>query len=155
MNTTVKALQALYIKLGGALTDTYETIADGAPVGNYNTIPDMIEACTQKAGSGGGSGGAMILHGTMNEEDLTVAITEEYSEYSAAYDDGQVVFIEVMGSRLPLVSCSNTEDGCCVMFAGVILSDDIPSPISISYDNDTNPPAAGAYVFKVSMGGTE
>lgn len=54
MNTTIQALQALYVKLGGSLTDTYATIADGAQVGNYTTIPDMIQACTQKAGSGGG-----------------------------------------------------------------------------------------------------
>lgn len=55
MNTTIQALQALYVKLGGSLTDVYENIASGEQVGNYTTIPDMIEACTQKAESGGGS----------------------------------------------------------------------------------------------------
>lgn len=59
MNNTVTALQGLYVKLGGKLTDTYDTIAGGVPVGDYATIPDMIEACTQKAGSGGGSGSAL------------------------------------------------------------------------------------------------
>lgn len=57
MNTTVKSLQDLYVKMGGSLTDTYEGISDGAAVGNYTTIPDMIEAVTQKAGQGGGEGG--------------------------------------------------------------------------------------------------
>lgn len=55
MNTTIQALQALYVKLGGSLTDTYGAIASGEQVGNYTTIPDMIEACVQKTGSGGGS----------------------------------------------------------------------------------------------------
>lgn len=54
MNTTIQALQALYVKLSGLLTDVYENIASGEQVGNYTTIPDMIEACTQKAESGGG-----------------------------------------------------------------------------------------------------
>lgn len=45
--TTVDALKALYVKKGGALTDTYTGIAGGAKVGNYVTIPDMIQAITQ------------------------------------------------------------------------------------------------------------
>lgn len=52
---TITALQDLYIKLGGALTDTYEGIADGTTVGNMTLIPDLIEAIAQKAGAGGGS----------------------------------------------------------------------------------------------------
>ena len=59
MNTTIQALQGLYVKMGGSLTDTYSAIADGAQVGNYTTIPDMIEACTQLAGSGGGGGSSL------------------------------------------------------------------------------------------------
>ena len=55
MNTTIQALQDYYVKLGGSLTDTSADIADGEAVGNYTTIPDVIEACVQKAGSGGGS----------------------------------------------------------------------------------------------------
>lgn len=45
--TTVDALKVLYVKKGGALTDTYTGIAGGAKVGNYVTIPDMILAITQ------------------------------------------------------------------------------------------------------------
>lgn len=44
MDTTVEALQNLYVAKGGALTDTYNGIADGAQVGDYVTIPDMINA---------------------------------------------------------------------------------------------------------------
>lgn len=49
MDSTVKALQNLYIALGGSLTDTYSDIADGAPVSNYTLIPDVINACAQIA----------------------------------------------------------------------------------------------------------
>lgn len=47
MDTTVQALQALYVKLGGSLTDTYDNIADGATVADYATIPDMVDAIAQ------------------------------------------------------------------------------------------------------------
>lgn len=45
--TTVDALKALYVKKGGALTDTYDSIAEGAKVRDYSAIPDMILAITQ------------------------------------------------------------------------------------------------------------
>ena len=51
---TIQALQALYVKLGGDLTDTYEGIAGGVPVSDYVLIPDMIAACAQIAEPGGG-----------------------------------------------------------------------------------------------------
>ena len=47
MNTSVQALQLVYIKMGGALTDTYSTIASGEMVGNYTAIPDVVEAIAQ------------------------------------------------------------------------------------------------------------
>ena len=56
MNTTVEALRELYIGLGGSLTDTYEGIANGAPVSDYTVIPDIIAACAQIAEPGGGTG---------------------------------------------------------------------------------------------------
>lgn len=49
MDSTVKALQALYVAMGGNLTDTYEDIADGAAVSNYTLIPDMINAIAEIA----------------------------------------------------------------------------------------------------------
>ena len=51
MNTTVKSLQDVYVSMGGQLTDTYEDIAGGIPVGDYNTIPDVIAALAHIAGS--------------------------------------------------------------------------------------------------------
>ena len=80
MNTTVKALLGLYVKLGGSLTDTYEGIADGATVGNYTLIPDCIEACTQKANSGGGGGGG----------DTGIEVVENPSELSDSAENGSV-----------------------------------------------------------------
>lgn len=45
---TIESLQALYVKLGGSLTDTYADIAVGVPVSDYAIIPDMIAAITEK-----------------------------------------------------------------------------------------------------------
>lgn len=44
MDNTIIALQKLYVALGGALTDTYDDICDGAAVSDYVIIPDMINA---------------------------------------------------------------------------------------------------------------
>lgn len=49
---TIEALQTLYVALGGTLSDTYESIANGAPVSSYNVIPDMIAAIAQKVPTG-------------------------------------------------------------------------------------------------------
>lgn len=46
---TVDALKVLYVAFGGALTDTYEDIADGAAVSDYSLIPDVICAIAKKA----------------------------------------------------------------------------------------------------------
>lgn len=51
MTSTVEALQAVYVALGGSLTDTYSAIADGAAVSNYVTIPDCVNAIAQVATS--------------------------------------------------------------------------------------------------------
>lgn len=53
--TNVQSLKALYVKLGGSLSDTYPEINDGVKVGDYTTVADMIQAVTKVAGSGGGS----------------------------------------------------------------------------------------------------
>ena len=52
MTSTIEALQALYVSMGGNLTDTYETIDDGATVGNLVRIPDIINAIAQLKASG-------------------------------------------------------------------------------------------------------
>lgn len=82
MNTNIQALQALYVKLGGSLTDTYSDIANGFPVSDYTVIPDMIEAVSKVANSGGGGGDSenptlpiLLLNGlvpvTFTENDTT------------------------------------------------------------------------------------
>lgn len=92
MNTTIKALQDLYVKLGGSLTDTYETIASGEKVGNYTTIPDMIEAVTQKAESGGGGGAISALRTTLTEGDDDTWVSDKTpEEIYEAWANGAIV----------------------------------------------------------------
>lgn len=55
MKTNVESLKALYVKLGGNLTDYYSDIAGGIPVAEYDLISDCIQAVSKKASSGGGS----------------------------------------------------------------------------------------------------
>lgn len=72
MKRTVKALQDLYVKLGGQLTDTYANIADGIKVGLYKRIPDIIEAVKEKASGGGGGAGLPEVTVEDNGDVLTV-----------------------------------------------------------------------------------
>ena len=51
--TTVDALKGLYVALGGKLTDTYDTIANGIAVADYVLIPDVIQAITKKVPTAG------------------------------------------------------------------------------------------------------
>lgn len=50
MNTTVNALQAVYVKIGGAPTDTYDAINGGSPVSGYSLITDVLKAIFVKCG---------------------------------------------------------------------------------------------------------
>lgn len=50
MTTTLKAIQALYVKIGGNLTDTYDAIANGAAVSNYTLLTDALKAVFVKCG---------------------------------------------------------------------------------------------------------
>lgn len=88
MNTTVMALQSLYVKLGGELTDAYDGIADGIPVGDYVLIPDVIEACTQLVNEGGGGGGFVILatDGTLDKTWREIYDALEGGKICAVYD---------------------------------------------------------------------
>ena len=45
----VSALKALYVALGGELTDTYEGIAGGISVSQYSLISDVILAIAEVA----------------------------------------------------------------------------------------------------------
>ena len=50
MKMKVEALKALYVKLGGSLTDTYEAISGGAPISEYMLISDCLKAIYVKLG---------------------------------------------------------------------------------------------------------
>lgn len=52
MDNTIVALQNLYVALGGDLTDTYATIADGTAVANLVIIPDLVNAIAALVTSG-------------------------------------------------------------------------------------------------------
>lgn len=45
----VEALKALYVALGGTLTDTYDGIAGGIAVSQYSLISDVILAIAEVA----------------------------------------------------------------------------------------------------------
>ena len=72
MTTTVKALQNLYVAMGGNLTDTYSTVCDGAAVGNLVRIPDMINAIAQLRSSQGGGASLPTVSASDNGDVLTV-----------------------------------------------------------------------------------
>ena len=70
MNTTVNALQAVYVKIGGELTDTYGAIADGAAVGDYSLTTDVLKAIYAKCG------------GSLSHvyEDIQEGVVSEYAQ---------------------------------------------------------------------------
>lgn len=107
MNTTIVALQALYLKLGGSLTDTYDSIANGEEVGNYTTIPDMIEACAQKAGSGGGGSSLPAVTAEDNGSVLTV-VEGEWDKALGGAGDFLVEFTIDLSQGEPSVTADHT-----------------------------------------------
>lgn len=96
MNTTVEALKGLYVALGGELTDTYDSIANGIAVSDYVLIPDVIQAITQKASTAGVE--LPAVSSTDNGDVLTVvngkwakaAVTKELPAVTAE-DNGSVL----------------------------------------------------------------
>lgn len=81
MITNVEALKVLYVKLGGALTDTYSDIAGGIAVSEYDLISDCILACAKKGGSGslptpGTAGNVLTSTGTEWESAAPADATE-------------------------------------------------------------------------------
>lgn len=118
--TNVKSLLALYVKMGGSLTDTYADIAGGIPVGQYSTISDAILACSKKYSSGGGGsytlptasadtkGGVKIGSGlTMTGEVLSVTgggaekfivtLTQESDTWTADKTIAEIVAADAAG----------------------------------------------------------
>lgn len=55
MSPIITALKALYVSLGGSLTDHYSDIADNAPVSAMVLTPDLVKALSKlEIGGGGG-----------------------------------------------------------------------------------------------------
>jgi hypothetical protein len=82
MNTTVESLQALYVELGGKLTDTYSGIANGVQVGNYVTIPDCLAAVN-----------ALVKSGATKE--LPAATSDDSGKVVAVGEDGEYVLTDI------------------------------------------------------------
>lgn len=50
--SNLDALKALYVAVGGALTDTHESINGGSTVANYVLLADVIAAIAAKISAG-------------------------------------------------------------------------------------------------------
>lgn len=50
--SNLEALKALYVAVGGALTDTHESINGGSTVANYVILADVIAAIAAKITAG-------------------------------------------------------------------------------------------------------
>lgn len=72
----LNALKNLYVKLGGALTDTYAGIEGGKPVRDYILKKNVVSACAEKA-EGGGGGAVSVLEVTASGNTLTTALTAQ------------------------------------------------------------------------------
>ena len=90
---TLKQLKALYVKLGGKLTDTYSDIADGAPVSAYTKNAEGVAALS-KVASGGGGGG---LPEDFPAEDLSNANKfvgfDENGDYTAKDETKEIFWV--------------------------------------------------------------
>lgn len=111
MNTTVNALQAVYVKVGGSLTDTYDGIAGGAPVGGYSLITDVLKAIFVKCG------------GSLSEvyEDIQEGAVSEYAQTPDAISAiGKVV--EIGGGALDCDFTFNVVGGGQLLQTKVVFS---------------------------------
>lgn len=99
----LNSLKNLYVKLGGALTDTYAGIAGGKPVSDYFLTTDVIAACTEKAGGGGGGAEDFVVNATLTAGSGTPTITSEttIADILDAYDDGKNIKLKLVGEGMP------------------------------------------------------
>ena len=110
MNTTVQALQALYVKLGGSLTDTYDDIANGATVADYATIPDMVDAIAEVSATSGmivtftASGGTYSADKTLSE--ITEAFTTTKNVIGYNSETGYVLPCVLANSEVAIFSAT-------------------------------------------------
>lgn len=111
MKRTVKALQDLYVKLGGSLTDTYNGIANGIKVGLYKRIPDIIEAVKEKA-----SGGAGLPEVTAADNGDVLTVVEGAWAKADAPSGGDVLNV---GFSVSFTDPSNPVYSCDTSFADI------------------------------------
>lgn len=138
MNTTIESLQALYVKNGGNLTDTYSDICGGAAVGNYTTIPDMVAACA-KLNIGGGGGGAEKFVVTLTKENDAWTADKTVAEIVAAYEANKVVVAKYptggMYVELPLNTAVEYQGAYAAMFIGLANSGNDNKIVSVQCTN--------------------
>lgn len=120
MNTSVQALKALYIKLGGVLTDTYSDIANGIAVGDYTVIPDCIGALSKVASQGGGGSENVYLAEITVDTDTGNYLLTDGAEavYEQAQTKAVVGILAMMGNVLamPLTLAMKDVDDYIVEF---------------------------------------
>lgn len=87
----VEALKALYVALGGALTDTYADIAGGVPVSEYSLICDVISAIAEVAGGGEQGGIETKIVDFRQEDDTHLSGDITYGELYGYYQSGNAV----------------------------------------------------------------
>lgn len=122
MNTTVKSLQDVYVKIGGELTDTYGAIADGAAVGDYSLTTDVLKAIYAKCG------------GSLSDvyEDIQEGVVSEYAQTPDAISAiGKVVEI---GGGVAINTTYDITDGTLNKGTTVIAGDviaNIPEGVTV------------------------
>ena len=96
MNTNVEALKAIYVALGGSLTDTYSDIANNIAVSNYVLSPDCLMAISKKVSS---IGIELPTVSAVDDGDVLTVVSGKWAKASVpkelpavtAEDDGSVL----------------------------------------------------------------
>lgn len=116
----VEALKALYVALGGNLTDTYEGIADGISVSDYNLSADVISAISQLEIGGGGGSTSTPFVVTLSGTSDNYSTDKNYSQIKAAASEGKKVILNVGSTGLPVNNMElNNYDNMRAVFFGV------------------------------------
>lgn len=98
--TTVEALKAVYVSLGGELTDIYSSIADGAPVSDYVIIPDVIAAISQKTGGSADVPPVKWVNATRSGNTITFDGETQKSIYQAVESGSLVIIVDNTNKKL-------------------------------------------------------
>lgn len=169
MKNTIDALRALYVKNGGALTDTYDDIAGGIPVGDYTVIPDAVEALAQlELGGGGGGGGITMLAHVTNTTSIgdytQVTLDVATSDILSHLSNGGVLIIEYDQAYYHLEFCDLStpwDEGVTLYRSPYILKHESTGELytervqSISYEGSGEEDTYGAWWYTIiERGGT-